>query len=60
MQLEAVVKEVHSKTQKQPLVVLHKKRVRSLLEDASKRELINEWMDQGLLYETPYGSNDDW
>lgn len=54
------MKEVHSKTQKWPLVVLHKKRVRSLLEDASKRELINEWMDQGVLYGTPYGSNDDW
>ncbi|XP_057790088.1 proteinaceous RNase P 2-like [Salvia miltiorrhiza] len=59
-QLDAVMKEVHRKTQKQPLVVLHKKRVRSLLEDASKRELINEWIDQGVLYETPYGSNDDW
>ncbi|KAH6822334.1 proteinaceous RNase P 3 [Perilla frutescens var. hirtella] len=59
-QLDAIVKEVHSKTQKWPLVVLHNKRVRSLLEDASKRELINDWMDQGVLYGTPYGSNDDW
>lgn len=54
------MKEVHSKTQRWPLVVLHKKRVRSLLEDASKRDLIDEWMDQGVLYGTPYGSNDDW
>ncbi|KAK6119850.1 hypothetical protein DH2020_046397 [Rehmannia glutinosa] len=45
-QLDAVVKEVHSKSKKLPLVILHKKRVRSLLEDASKRELIDEWMDQ--------------
>ncbi|XP_041994732.1 proteinaceous RNase P 2 [Salvia splendens] len=59
-QLDAVVKEVHRKTEKQPLVVLHRKRVLSLLEDASKRELIDEWMDQGVLYETPFGSNDDW
>ncbi|KAI3450695.1 hypothetical protein Pfo_007360 [Paulownia fortunei] len=59
-QLDAVVKEVHSRSKKWPLVVLHNKRVRSLLEDASKRELIEEWMDQGVLYGTPYGSNDDW
>ncbi|KAK6119898.1 hypothetical protein DH2020_046372 [Rehmannia glutinosa] len=49
-QLDAVVKEVHSKSKKLPLVILHKKRVRSLLEDASKRELIDEWMDQGVRY----------
>ncbi|KAK6163576.1 hypothetical protein DH2020_000440 [Rehmannia glutinosa] len=59
-QLDAVVKEVHGKSKKLPLVILHKKRVRSLLEDASKRELIDEWMDQGVLYGTPFGSNDDW
>ncbi|KAG8387511.1 hypothetical protein BUALT_Bualt02G0028700 [Buddleja alternifolia] len=59
-QLDAVVKEVHNQSKKRPLVVMHNKRVRSLLEDASKRELIEEWMDQGVLYGTPYGSNDDW
>ncbi|XP_051134687.1 proteinaceous RNase P 2 [Andrographis paniculata] len=59
-QLDAVVKEVHDKSKKWPLIVLHSKRVRSLLEDASKRELIKEWMDRGALYGTPYGSNDDW
>ncbi|GER53558.1 proteinaceous RNase P 3 [Striga asiatica] len=59
-QLEAVVKEVHSRSNKWPLVILHNKRVRSLLEDASRRKLIEEWMDQGVLYGTPYGSNDDW
>lgn len=59
-QLDAVVKEVHRNTKQLPLVVLHRKRVLSLLEDASKRELIDEWMDQGVLYETPFGSNDDW
>ncbi|KAL8496391.1 hypothetical protein ACS0TY_020194 [Phlomoides rotata] len=59
-QLDAVVKEVHTKTKKWPLIVLHKKRVRSLLEDALKRELIQELMDFGVLYGTPYGSNDDW
>ncbi|KAL2239339.1 proteinaceous RNase P 2 [Sesamum indicum] len=59
-QLDDVVKEVHKGSQKWPLVVLHKKRIRSLLEDVSKRKLIEEWTDQGLLYGTPYGSNDDW
>ncbi|XP_073056252.1 proteinaceous RNase P 2-like isoform X1 [Primulina eburnea] len=59
-QLDAVVQEVHNSSKKWPLVVLHKKRVRSLLEDASKRELIEEWIDKGILYGTPYGSNDDW
>lgn len=54
------MKEVHKGSQKWPLVVLHKKRIRSLLEDVSKRKLIEEWTDQGLLYGTPYGSNDDW
>ncbi|KAL0417612.1 UNVERIFIED_CONTAM: Proteinaceous RNase P 2 [Sesamum radiatum] len=59
-QLDDVVKEVHKSSKKWPLVVLHKKRIRSLLEDVSKRKLIEEWTDQGLLYGTPYGSNDDW
>ncbi|EPS74097.1 hypothetical protein M569_00656, partial [Genlisea aurea] len=59
-QIEDVVREVYAKSEKRPLVVLHEKRVRALLEDASKRELIREWMDQGVLYATPYGSNDDW
>ncbi|KAG6432564.1 hypothetical protein SASPL_104144 [Salvia splendens] len=36
-QLDAVVKEVHRKTQQQPLVVLHRKRVLSLLENADEQ-----------------------
>ncbi|KAK2965968.1 hypothetical protein RJ640_018323 [Escallonia rubra] len=59
-QLDAVVKELYNKNKKWPLVVLHNKRIRTLLESSSNRELLQEWMDQGLLYGTPYGSNDDW
>ncbi|KAG6417873.1 hypothetical protein SASPL_120070 [Salvia splendens] len=36
-QLDAVVKEVHRKTQQQPLVVLHRKRVLLLLENADEQ-----------------------
>ncbi|XP_059659383.1 proteinaceous RNase P 2 isoform X2 [Cornus florida] len=59
-QLEAVVKELYERNNKWPLVILHNKRIRSLLESASNRELLEEWMVQGVLYGTPYGSNDDW
>ncbi|XP_052187073.1 proteinaceous RNase P 2-like isoform X2 [Diospyros lotus] len=59
-QLDAAVKELHNRSNKWPLVILHSKRIRTLLENASNRELLQEWMDQGLLYGTPYGSNDDW
>ncbi|KAL6542883.1 hypothetical protein OROHE_010403 [Orobanche hederae] len=55
-QLEAIVKEVHAKTNKWPLVVLHTRRTRSLV---SKSKMIQEWVDQGILYETPIRSNDD-
>ncbi|XAR70141.1 Ribonuclease P [Bertholletia excelsa] len=59
-QLDAVVKELYKRSNKLPLVILHNKRVRTLLENASNRELLDKWMDQGVLYGTPYGSNDDW
>ncbi|KAG5515756.1 hypothetical protein RHGRI_036714 [Rhododendron griersonianum] len=59
-QLDAVVKELHSRSNKWPLVVLHNKRVKSLLENASNRKLLEEWIAQGVLYGTPHGSNDDW
>ncbi|KAH7844204.1 hypothetical protein Vadar_025450 [Vaccinium darrowii] len=59
-QLDAVVKELHSRSSKWPLVVLHNKRVRSLLENASNRKLLEEWIAQGVIYGTPHGSNDDW
>uniref|UniRef100_A0A5B6YTD9 ribonuclease P n=2 Tax=Davidia involucrata TaxID=16924 RepID=A0A5B6YTD9_DAVIN len=59
-QLKAVVEELYKRGNKWPLVILHNKRIQSLFENASNRELLEEWMAQGVLYGTPYGSNDDW
>ncbi|CAA7023135.1 unnamed protein product [Microthlaspi erraticum] len=61
-QLEAVVKELYHKSgnRKWPLILLHKKRVRTLLENSSHRNLVEEWINNGVLYATPPGSNDDW
>ncbi|XP_050281006.1 proteinaceous RNase P 2-like [Quercus robur] len=60
-QLDAVVKELYNWSgNKWPLVVLHNKRLRTLLENPSQRKLVEEWMDNGILYTTPTGSNDDW
>ncbi|VFQ94162.1 unnamed protein product [Cuscuta campestris] len=59
-QLIAVVNHLHNRSNKWPLVVLHKKRVRALLENATHRELFEKWINEGVLYPTPYGSNDDW
>lgn len=60
-QLEAVVKELYTRNQKKwPLVVLHNKRYWKLWENPSNRELLEAWVAQGVLYTTPYGSNDDW
>ncbi|XP_050229377.1 proteinaceous RNase P 2 [Mercurialis annua] len=59
-QLDAVVKELYDQSGKWPLIVLHSKRVRALLENPSQRNLIQEWMEKDVLYTTPHGSNDDW
>ncbi|XP_075633056.1 proteinaceous RNase P 2-like [Castanea sativa] len=60
-QLDAVVKELYNWSgNKWPLVVLHNKRLWALLENPSQRKLVEEWMDNGVLYTTPTGSNDDW
>ncbi|KAL4611668.1 hypothetical protein ACB092_08G142200 [Castanea dentata] len=60
-QLDAVVKELYNWSgNKWPLVVLHNKRLWALLENPSQRKLVEEWMDNGILYTTPTGSNDDW
>ncbi|XP_016443537.1 proteinaceous RNase P 2-like [Nicotiana tabacum] len=59
-QLVTVVKELHSRSNKWPLVVLHKKRLRALLQNACYRELLEEWINEKVLYGTPFGSNDDW
>lgn len=60
-QLDAVVKELYNQSgNKWPLVVLHNKRLRALMENPSQRKVVEEWMDKGVLYTTPTGSNDDW
>lgn len=60
MQLVAVVNELYNRNKKWPLIVLHKKRIKSLYENACNRVLLDEWTQKGVLYGTPYGSNDDW
>ncbi|KAK7402073.1 hypothetical protein VNO78_14048 [Psophocarpus tetragonolobus] len=60
-QLDDVVKELYNRSGKKwPLVVLHNKRLRGLMENPSSRRLVEEWMNNGVLYTTPNGSNDDW
>ncbi|GAU42640.1 hypothetical protein TSUD_398450 [Trifolium subterraneum] len=60
-QLDDVVKELYNRSGKKwPLVILHNKRVRGLMENPSSRILVEEWMKNGVLYTTPNGSNDDW
>ncbi|EEF33301.1 multidrug resistance pump, putative [Ricinus communis] len=59
-QLDAVVKELYDRSGKWPLIVLHNKRVRAILENPSQRNLIQEWTEKDILYTTPHGSNDDW
>ncbi|CAK9150534.1 unnamed protein product [Ilex paraguariensis] len=59
-QVDAVMKELYKQSKTWPLVVLHNKRLRTLLQNDLNRELIEKWMDQGVLYGTPNGSNDDW
>nr|XP_043612675.1 proteinaceous RNase P 2 [Erigeron canadensis] len=59
-QLEIVVNELYKRSNKWPLVILHDKRVRSLFADPSNRGILEEWIDRGVLYGTPVGSNDDW
>lgn len=61
MQLDAVVNELYNRSGKKwPLVILHHKRFRALVENPSHRKWVEEWMDKGILYTTPTGSNDDW
>ncbi|MQL76105.1 hypothetical protein Taro_008493 [Colocasia esculenta] len=60
-QVEAVIKELlESGRGKQPLVILHNKRIMGLMENDSNRQLLEEWKSQYSLYATPNGSNDDW
>ncbi|XP_038705820.1 proteinaceous RNase P 2-like isoform X1 [Tripterygium wilfordii] len=60
-QLDAVVRDLYNRNEKRwPLVILHSKRLRALLENPTHSKLVEEWMGNGVLYATPPGSNDDW
>ncbi|KAA0041248.1 proteinaceous RNase P 2-like [Cucumis melo var. makuwa] len=60
-QVEAVVKELCKMSRgKWPLVFWHNKRTRASLDNSSHRKVVEEWIDKGVLYSTPNGSNDDW
>ncbi|KAK7261226.1 hypothetical protein RIF29_27531 [Crotalaria pallida] len=60
-QLNDVVKELYNQSgNKWPLVFLHNKRLKGLMENPSSKKLVEEWMNNGALYTTPNGSNDDW
>ncbi|XP_027342432.1 proteinaceous RNase P 2 isoform X2 [Abrus precatorius] len=60
-QVDDVVKELYNRSGKKwPLVILHNKRLRGLMENPSSRRLVEEWTNNGVLYTTPTGSNDDW
>lgn len=52
--------ELHSLSNRWPLVIMHTKRVRALFQNASSRNLFERWIAEGVIYGTPYGSNDDW
>ncbi|PIA58948.1 hypothetical protein AQUCO_00400068v1 [Aquilegia coerulea] len=59
-QLEAVVKDLYDRSGKWPLVIMHNKRVSSLMDNPSNLKILEDWKNQGTLYTTPNGSNDDW
>ncbi|XP_042517648.1 proteinaceous RNase P 2 [Macadamia integrifolia] len=60
-QINAVLKDLYQRGEKKlPLVILHNKRFRALMENPSNKKLLQEWKAQDLLYTTPNGSNDDW
>lgn len=60
-QLDTALSELRKRSQgKWPLVVLHNKRYRGLVENPSNRQLLDTWRAEGALYTTPNGSNDDW
>lgn len=60
-QVEAVVNELCKMSGgKWPLIFWHNKRTRALLDNSSQRRLVEEWINNDVLYTTPVGSNDDW
>ncbi|KAI9108907.1 hypothetical protein K1719_020212 [Acacia pycnantha] len=60
-QLDDVVRKLYDRNKnKWPLLIMHNKRIRALIENQSSRKLVEGWRDNGALYTTPSGSNDDW
>ncbi|KAE8717896.1 Proteinaceous RNase P 1 [Hibiscus syriacus] len=58
-QLKKVVNQLQqmSPSKRYPLVILHQSRV---ARDPNNRKWLEQWKKAGILYATPYGSNDDW
>ncbi|PPR93512.1 hypothetical protein GOBAR_AA27155 [Gossypium barbadense] len=58
-QLKNVVNKLQqmSPTKRSPLIILHRSRI---ARDPNKRKWLERWQRAGVLYATPYGSNDDW
>lgn len=60
-QLHAVVGELQQRSHgKWPLIIIHNKRYRLLMDNPTNRQLLEKWSAAGALYTTPNGSNDDW
>ncbi|CAI9103964.1 OLC1v1002563C1 [Oldenlandia corymbosa var. corymbosa] len=62
-QLKHIVNRLRkrSKSNKLPLVILHRSRVfGGPAQDPSNKKLLESWNNAGALYATPLGSNDDW
>lgn len=60
-QLHAVVEELRQRSLGNwPLIILHNKRYRVLMENPANRQFLGSWSAAGALYTTPNGSNDDW
>ncbi|CAJ2661196.1 unnamed protein product [Trifolium pratense] len=62
-QLDYVVRQLRelSPSKRLPLIILHMNRVTGgPAQSPNNRRLIENWKKNGVLYATPYGSNDDW
>ncbi|KAI4305820.1 hypothetical protein L6164_029163 [Bauhinia variegata] len=61
--LKSVVEEIRemSPSKRMPLIILHKIRVTGgPAQSPYSKKLIEKWKQNGALYATPHGSNDDW
>ncbi|KAK2371381.1 proteinaceous RNase P [Trifolium repens] len=62
-QLDNVVRQLRelSPSKRLPLIILHVNRVTGgRAQSPNNKRLIENWKKNGVLYATPYGSNDDW